>query len=75
MCSVPPMTLPVEPVTQEVREVLGMTQRQFARAAGIDHTYLSRYERGQVQPTRHWLRRVNRAIGQLVAQRFEEIHS
>lgn len=66
------MTPATQTAAQEVRVALGMTQRQLATIAGVDHTYLSRFERGQVTPSRHWLRRVNRALGRLVAQRYQE---
>jgi len=49
-----------------------MSKRQAARLARVDHTYLGRYERGQVHPSRHWLRRVASAFGEHVARLHEE---
>lgn len=63
---------PAETAVQESRVALGMTVRGLAREAGVDHTYLSRYERGQVTPTRRWLRAVSTALGRRVAARYEE---
>ena len=66
------MNEPAETALQELREALGMSIRQAAQVAGVDHTYLGRYERGQVVPTRHWLRRVASAFGEHVARLHEE---
>lgn len=52
---------------QEVREALGLSQRELAAGAGVDHTYLSRYERGEVTPRLAWIRRVSATLGRLVA--------
>jgi len=66
------MNGPTQTAVQELRVALGMSIRQTARLAGVDHTYLARYERGQVVPSRHWLRRVARAMGAQVARNHEE---
>lgn len=62
------MTSPAETAVEELRVALGMTQRELAREAGVDHTYLSRYERGQVSPRRRWLRRVSRTLTRIATE-------
>jgi len=66
------MNRPTQTAVQELRVALGMSIRQAARLARVDHTYLGRYERGQVRPSRHWLRRVASAFGEHVARLHEE---
>lgn len=63
---------PAESAVQEVRQALGLSQRELADEAGVSHSYLSRYERGQVVPKRRWLRRVTGTLGRLVAVRHQE---
>lgn len=66
------MWVPAETAVQELREALALSIRQLAREAGVSHTYLSRYERGEVRPSRHWLRRVAAAEGRLLARHHKE---
>lgn len=66
------MNSPTQTAIQELREALGMSRRQAAREAGVDHTYLSRYELGQVAPSRAWVRRVSYALGLRVAHNHKE---
>ncbi len=66
------MNRPTQTAVQELRESLDMSIRQAAQLARVDHTYLGRYERGQVTPSRHWLRRVATAFGEHVARLHEE---
>jgi predicted transcriptional regulator len=63
---------PTQTAIEESRVALGVSIRELAREAGVDHTYLSRYERGEVTPSRSWLRRVALAIGDRVASRYQE---
>ena len=66
------MQSPTRTAVEELRVALGMSRREASRVADVDHTYLGRYERGLVTPSRHWLRRVASAFGELVAHRHEE---
>jgi transcriptional regulator with XRE-family HTH domain len=63
---------PAESAVQEMREALGLSIRSLSRAANVSPGYLSRYERGLVRPTRHWLRRVATTLGQLLARHHEK---
>ena len=38
-----------------VREALGLSVEDLARAAGVSHSYLGRVERWEVEPTDSWL--------------------
>lgn len=48
-----------------LRREQGLSQRELARLASVDHTYLSRYERGDLatEPSDRWLRDVAFALG------------
>lgn len=48
-----------------LRQEHGLSQRELARLADVDHTYLSRFERGVLkkEPTDRWLRDVATALG------------
>lgn len=48
-----------------LRREQGLSQRELARLAAVDHTYLSRYEAGQLtsEPSDRWLRDVATALG------------
>lgn len=64
-----PVTTPTEAAVRvrESREALSLSIRDLASLAAVDHTYLSRFERGQVSPSRRWLREVSEAIGRQLA--------
>lgn len=66
------MNRPTRTAVEELRIALGMSIRGAARLAGVDHTYWGRYERGEVTPSRHWLRTVARAMARQVARNHEE---
>jgi transcriptional regulator with XRE-family HTH domain len=40
------------------RELLGLTQDEFAAAAGVSFRTVSRFERGEVEPRRESLRKI-----------------
>ena len=48
-----------------LRSEQGLSQRKLAELASVDHTYLSRYERGLLsgEPSDRWLRDVAQALG------------
>lgn len=46
----------------ERRELLGITQMELAKRAGVDRGQLSRWEMGHAEPTSHHLFRLARAL-------------
>ena len=54
-------------VIRTMRQAQGLTQRQLAALADVDHTMLSRVERGQVEPSSRWLKAVTDALGRNLA--------
>jgi predicted transcriptional regulator len=51
-----------------MREELGLTRSDLARQAGVNRAYLSRVERGERQPSAHWLRAVTDALAAAAAK-------
>lgn len=45
-----------------MREAQGLTLRQLAEKAGVNHAYLSQVERGDKTPNPRWLRSVLDAL-------------
>lgn len=45
-----------------MREAQGMTLRQLATKAGVNHAYLSQVERGDKVPTDRWMQAVTDAL-------------
>lgn len=47
-----------------MREAQGLSIRELARRAEVDHSYLSRFEAGRLEtePSRRWLRAVTDAL-------------
>lgn len=56
-----------------MREAQGISIRELARRADVDHTYLSRFEAGLLdkEPSRRWLRAVTDALGRELAHRCD----
>lgn len=52
---------------QTLRETQQLSLRQLAALAGTSHSYLSRVERGQRDPSERWLRAVTDALGKNLA--------
>lgn len=48
-----------------MRQAQGLSRRELARLAQVDHTYLGRYENGETvnEPSERWLRDVMTALG------------
>jgi transcriptional regulator with XRE-family HTH domain len=53
----------VAEVVTKLREQQGLSQRELADRADVDHSYLARFERGQATPSHRWLRDVAAALG------------
>jgi len=45
---------------KQLRTEAGLSIRALGRLAGVDHTYLSKVERGQARPSYLWLTRLAR---------------
>jgi transcriptional regulator with XRE-family HTH domain len=55
-------------VIRDMRKEQKLSIRELARLADVDHTYLSRYERGlTAEPSARWLRDVTQALGRNLA--------
>jgi predicted transcriptional regulator len=54
---------------REMREALGMSQDDLASLAGVAQGYLSRFERGECEPSPRWLRDVKEALASAMAGR------
>jgi transcriptional regulator with XRE-family HTH domain len=52
---------------REIREALGMSQDELASLAGVGQGYLSRFERGECEPSPRWLRDVKEALASAMA--------
>ena len=48
---------------KEARQAQNLTLRQVAALAGVDHSMLSKVERGEQVASRRWLRAVTEALG------------
>jgi transcriptional regulator with XRE-family HTH domain len=55
---------------RDAREAQGLSLQELARRSGTNASYLSKVERGQRMPTRHWLKSVTDALGEHLAQRW-----
>lgn len=53
----------VAEIVAKLREQQGLSQRELADRADVDHSYLARFERGQARPSDRWLRDVAAALG------------
>lgn len=50
-----------------MRKAQNLSIRELARLADVDHSMLSRVERGEVDPSARWLKEVTTALGQHLA--------
>lgn len=50
-------------VIREARLAQGLSIRKLAELAQVDHTHLSRYEKGEAGASQRWLRDVCTALG------------
>lgn len=53
---------------QIAREAQNLSIRELARRAEVDHSMLSRVERGVIEPSARWLKAVTDALGQHMAE-------
>jgi transcriptional regulator with XRE-family HTH domain len=60
--------MPSGDVIRTAREALNMTQKQLADRVGLDHTTVSRIERGVYVPPRRTLKALTDAIGEAAAE-------
>lgn len=52
-----------------VREAQGLSQRELAERAGVNHSYLAQVERGEkINPSVEWLASVNQALADHLAE-------
>ena len=56
-------------VIRAAREALNMTQRELGELAGLDHTTVSRIERGVYDAPRYTVKALTNAIGEAKATR------
>jgi transcriptional regulator with XRE-family HTH domain len=56
-------------VLRMARKTQNLTLREVADLAEVDHTMLSRVERGLVDPSPRWLKAVTDALGRHMAER------
>lgn len=54
-------------VIREARKAQGLTLRDLAALAEVDHSMLSKVERGLVDPSPRWLKSVTVALGRNLA--------
>jgi transcriptional regulator with XRE-family HTH domain len=54
---------------RSLREAAGLSIRELARAAHVDHTYLSRVEAAERVPSDRWVATVTQALGRLLGER------
>lgn len=55
-------------VIKMARNAQKLSIRQLARLADVDHSMLSRVERGEVDPSARWLKAVTDALGRHMAE-------
>lgn len=56
-------------VIKATRKALKMTQEELAELAGVDHTTISRIERGVTHPPARTIKVLTDALGQAIAER------
>jgi len=71
----------LEPEFQIAREVIrlrlarGLSQEQLAQKAGTGQPNISRLERGTINPSLHFLRKVAEALGAKIEIRFKSLEA
>jgi transcriptional regulator with XRE-family HTH domain len=56
-------------IIEEARKALGLTQEQVGELAGVDHSTVSRIERGLTNPPARTIKALTDALGQARAER------
>jgi transcriptional regulator with XRE-family HTH domain len=56
-------------IIEEARKALGLTQEQLGELAGVDHSTVSRIERGLTNPSGRTIKALTDALGQARAER------
>jgi transcriptional regulator with XRE-family HTH domain len=56
-------------IIEEARKALGLTQEQLGEIAGVDHSTVSRIERGLTNPPARTIKALTDALGQARAER------
>ena len=59
--------MPSEVVIQSARKALGLTQKELADLAGLDHTTVSRIERGVYDAPARTIKALTDALGRAMA--------
>lgn len=58
---------------REMREAQGMSQRELAERAGVNHSYLAQVERGEkTNPSERWLEAVSKALANHLAEEVQQ---
>lgn len=56
------------PVIKQAREALGLTQKELAELAGVDHSTVSRIERRIINPPARTIKLLTDALGQAISE-------
>jgi transcriptional regulator with XRE-family HTH domain len=56
-------------IIQQARKTLGLTQKELADLAEVDHSTVSRIERGIINPPARTVKALTDALGQATAER------
>ena len=56
-------------IIEEARKALGLTQERLGELAGVDHSTVSRIERGLTNPPARTIKALTDALGQAKAER------
>lgn len=54
-------------VIEKTRKALNLTQKQLADLADVDHSTISRIERGLINPPARTVKQITDALGQAIA--------
>lgn len=61
--------MPNGDIIRIAREALNMTQKELGERAGLDHTTVSRIERGVYAAPRHTMKALTTALGEAKAEK------
>lgn len=57
------------PVIEQARKALGLTQKELAELAGVDHSTVSRIERRIINPPARTIKALTDALGGAIAEK------